>query len=90
MNEFGALIKEILRWSAQKNLRPSEVAEAIVEKNCITNHQRMFSQFWKRKYIIQWLARTSVVQQAMPKLQAWASLQNQQRIFAENRKYLQD
>jgi glutamate dehydrogenase (NAD(P)+) len=90
MNEFGALIKDILRRSAQKNLHPSEVAEAIAEKNCITNHQRMFSQFWKRKYIIQWLARTSVVQQAMPKLQAWASLQNQQRILTENRKYLQD
>ena len=89
MNEFGDLIKEVLRKSVQENLPPFDIAEAIAKENCTAIHQRMRSSFSKKNYITHWPFRTTLVQQLLSGLQAWVSLQNQQRMFAENIRCMQ-
>jgi len=89
MNEFGAMTKEILRWSAQKNLLLSDVAEAIAEENCTRIHHQMHSWFWRKKYLLPFLSGNVVVQKFLPRFDAWVSLRAQRRIFVENMRLMQ-
>ncbi|MCK5019645.1 MAG: Glu/Leu/Phe/Val dehydrogenase [Candidatus Peribacteraceae bacterium] len=84
MNEFCQLVKELIIKSIKENRLSFEIAKAVAEENCIAKDLGRQHKSWMKKFVIKVAHKDIHFQRFIPGLQAWDSLQNQRRIFAEN------
>jgi glutamate dehydrogenase (NAD(P)+) len=84
INTYGQLIKELILMSIKKHCPPSKIAQAVAEKNCNTDTQRIQHGPMTKKVFKKWFSRILQFKRYFPRLQAWISLKSQKRIFIEN------
>ena len=90
LDEYGQLIKELLRESQKKNCPPSKIAQMIVEENCKRNTKTTKDTTWTKKLSITLFNKGIHSLRFIPGLQPWVALQRQRKTFNENRKQIKN